>query len=284
MNGPEPKATPGEGDAFNIVERPLTIWERLYYNAAARQIFVLAVLAALWEGYGRYLDNGLLFPTLSETLKALWEEMTTGHLEGRVWTSLSVLLAGYGLAFVLAVLLTAAANTSLLAQSFLNTVTSILNPLPAIAMLPLALIWFGIGNASLIFVLVHSVLWPLALNMHSGFGAVPETLRMVGRNPGLKGMRYFLTILVPAAFPSILAGLKIGWAFAWRTLLAAELIFGVSSGAGGLGWLIYQRKNQFEIPSVFAALLTVIIVGLVIENLVFRTLENVTVRRWGMQS
>jgi NitT/TauT family transport system permease protein len=90
-------------------------------------------------------------------------------------------------------------------------------------------------------------------------------------------------ILLPAAFPSILAGLKIGWAFAWRTLIAAELVFGTTSGSGGLGWYIYENKNQIEIPNVFAGLLTVILIGLMVENLIFRVVEIRTVQRWGMQ-
>ena len=100
----------------------------------------------------------------------------------------------------------------------------------------------------------------------------------------MTGLSYVARILIPAAFPSILTGLKIGWAFAWRTLIAAELVFGVSSGSGGLGWFIYENKNQLEIASVFAGLFTVILIGLVVENLVFRTIELRTVRKWGMQS
>jgi NitT/TauT family transport system permease protein len=107
---------------------------------------------------------------------------------------------------------------------------------------------------------------------------------MVGRNYGLKGPRYIAKILIPAAFPSILTGLKIGWAFAWRTLIAAELVFGVSSGKGGLGWYIYENKNMLDIPAVFAGLLTVILIGLTVENVIFRNIEAVTIRRWGMQS
>jgi NitT/TauT family transport system permease protein len=106
---------------------------------------------------------------------------------------------------------------------------------------------------------------------------------MVGRNYGLAGLTLVWKILLPAAFPSILAGLKIGWAFAWRTLIAAELVFGTTSGSGGLGWYIYQNKNEIEIPNVFAGLLTVILIGLVVENLVFRVVEARTVQRWGMQ-
>jgi len=89
---------------------------------------------------------------------------------------------------------------------------------------------------------------------------------------------------VPAAFPSILTGLKIGWAFAWRTLIAAELVFGVSSGSGGLGWFIFENKNMLNIPNVFAGLLTVILIGLVVENLIFQTIERRTIHRWGMHA
>src|SRR6185295_6977111 len=113
--------------------------------------------------------------------------------------------------------------------------------------------------------------------------SVSDTLRMAGNNVGLRGIRYVVKLLIPAAFPSILTGLKIGWAFAWRTLIAAELVFGTSSGSGGLGWYIFENRNQLEVANVFAGLFTVIIIGLGVENVVFRTLEARTVRRWGMQ-
>jgi NitT/TauT family transport system permease protein len=106
---------------------------------------------------------------------------------------------------------------------------------------------------------------------------------MAGRNYGLSGPRYVLQILVPAALPSILAGLKIGWAFAWRTLIAAELVFGASSGKGGLGWYIFQNRNELFTDKVFAGLAVVTLIGLLVEGLVFSTLERLTVRRWGQQ-
>jgi NitT/TauT family transport system permease protein len=84
-----------------------------------------------------------------------------------------------------------------------------------------------------------------------------------------------------AYVPSILTGLKIGWAFAWRTLMVAELIFGVSSG--GLGWFIFENRNLLDIPAVFAGL-TVIVIGLVVENLIFVTIERNTIRKWGLHS
>lgn len=100
----------------------------------------------------------------------------------------------------------------------------------------------------------------------------------------LTGLFFITKILVPAAFPSILAGLEIGWAFAWRTLIAAELVFGTTSGQGGLGWFIFESKNQLQIADVFAGLLTIILIGLFVENVIFRFIEAKTVQRWGMQN
>jgi NitT/TauT family transport system permease protein len=270
--------------AHGVVQKPLTAWEKLYNNGALRKAVLLALLAGLWQFYAGVLDNPLLFPKFTDTLQAFSAAVASGVLPGRAWFSIKVLLQGYALGLALAATLTALAITSRIGNDLLETLTSMFNPLPAIALLPLALIWFGLGNASLVFVLVHSVLWAVALNTHSGFLSVSQTMRMVGRNYGLSGPRYVARILMPAAFPSILTGMKIGWAFAWRTLIAAELVFGVSSGSGGLGWFIYENKNQLEIANVFAGLFSVIIIGLVVENLIFKTVEKRTVRRWGMQA
>ncbi|MEP7139103.1 MAG: ABC transporter permease [Caldimonas sp.] len=273
-----------ETGAFGVVQKPLSTWERTYENGAVRKTALLIGLAVLWEVYARWLNNPLLFPTFGATLEAFWSAIASGVLPHRAWFSIKVLLQGYAAGLVLAALLTALANATRIGNDLLETLTSMFNPLPSIALLPLALIWFGLGNGSLIFVLIHSVLWAVALNTHTGFRSVSPTMRMVGRNYGLAGPRYIWKILIPAAFPSILTGLKIGWAFAWRTLIAAELVFGVSSGSGGLGWYIYENKNQLEIPSVFAGLFTVIIIGLLVENLIFHNIEKNTILKWGTQS
>jgi len=265
-------------------ERPLPFLARLWENGFVRKTLLILALGLAWEIYGRALDNPLLFPTLSDTFAAFIDRVRDGTLPARALTTMRVLLMGYAAGVVVAAVLTVLAINTRVGTDLLETMTAMFNPLPAIALLPLALIWFGLGAGSLVFVLVHSVLWAVALNTHAGFLGVSQTLRMVGRNYELTGLRYVFLILVPAAFPSILTGLKIGWAFAWRTLIAAELVFGVSSGQGGLGWFIFENRNVLDIPSVFAGLLTVIAIGLVVENLIFRTLERRTVRRWGLQS
>ena len=270
--------------AADEIERPIPAWERVWNQTWLRKVTLIILLCVIWQAYATYLDNELLFPTFTDTMRSFWANIVNGILPARAWSSVRVLLMGYSVGVVLATILSVAAINTRIGNDLLETLTSMFNPLPAIALLPLALLWFGLGNGSLVFVLIHSVLWVVALNMHAGFLGVSTTLRMVGRNYGLGGVRYVRAILIPAAFPSILTGLKVGWAFAWRTLIAAELVFGVASGAGGLGWFIFENKNQLEIPAVFAGLFSVILIGLAVENLVFRWIEKKTVRRWGMQN
>jgi NitT/TauT family transport system permease protein len=269
---------------FGVVNKPLTAWERIYGNGFVRKLFILAILAAMWQAYAVYLNNNLVLPTFTDTMRVFIQRIASGELPQKAWVSIKVLLQGYGMGLVLAFVFTILAMATRIGNDLLETLTAMLNPLPAIALLPLALIWFGLGSASIVFVLVHAVMWPIALNTHSGFMAVSNTLRMVGRNYGLSGVGYVARILIPAAFPSILSGLKIGWAFAWRTLIAAELVFGTTSGSGGLGWFIYENKNLLDISAVFAGLFSVIIIGLLVENIIFRTLEQRTIRKWGMHS
>ena len=269
---------------FGVIEKPLGIWERLLDHGGVRKGLLLIVLAVVWEVYARWLGNSLLFPTFSATAEAFFSGLFSGRLLQAAWSSIALLLQGYGVGMAIAAAFTAFASATRLGSDLLETLTSMFNPLPSIALLPLAMIWFGLGEGSIVFVLVHAVLWAVALNTHTGFRAVSPTWRMVGRNYGLSRVGYVTRILIPGAFPSILTGMKIGWAFAWRTLIAAELVFGVSSGSGGLGWYIFQNKNMLDIPNVFAGLLTVILFGLLVENFIFRIIERHTVNRWGMQS
>ncbi|MCS0633237.1 ABC transporter permease [Telluria mixta] len=263
--------------------RPYPLALRLWRSGWPRKLVLLAVLAIVWELAARWAGNDLLLPGFVQTARALGDGVVSGELPRYVGVSLWTLLQGYAAGVVGAFVLTTLAMSTRIGRDVLETLTAMLNPLPAIALLPLALLWFGLGQGSLVFVLMHSVLWPLALATYAGFRAVPETLRMAGRNYGLGPLAIVTQILVPAALPAILSGLKIGWAFAWRTLIAAELVFGTTSGKGGLGWYIYQSRNELFTDRVFAGLAAVIAIGLLFEHLVFQSVERLTIRRWGMQ-
>jgi NitT/TauT family transport system permease protein len=280
---PEFEIEPTSDVSVGDVERPLSLFERVTTNETFQRFMILVVLIVVWELYARWLNNSLLFPTFTETMRTFWKDIHSGLLVNRTLTSLRTLAFGYAFGLALAGIFTTFAVASGVGTRILSTLTAMFNPLPAIALLPLALIWFGLGTPSLVFVIIHSVLWAVSLNTLSGFRGVPETLRMGGRNVGLRGARYVGLILIPAAFPSILAGLKIGWAFAWRTLVAAELVFGVSSRSGGIGWYIFEARNELDTATVFSGLLTVILIGLLVESVIFRAIEARTVNLWGMQ-
>jgi NitT/TauT family transport system permease protein len=277
----QPRVEPS-AHAMAAINRPLSLIEKIWNQSLVRKSVILLLLAVVWQLYSHHLENPLMFPTFGDTATALWDAGTKGELLSRVLVSLKVLLGGYAIGILLATVLAALANGTRIGNDLLEVLTAMFNPLPAIALLPVALLWFGLGNGSITFVLVHAVLWPVALSTHSGFASISNTIRMVGRNYGLTGFRYIMQILIPAAFPAILTGLKNGWAFAWRTLIAAELVFGVSSGSGGIGWFIYENKNQLEIAYVFAGLLTVIAIGVTMDS-IFRLVEQRTVNRWGMK-
>ena len=278
------------------IERRLTIWERVSNMDPVRKFSVLIALVVAWELYTRIGEiNELMFPTFSATAVALVDSFVNLGLLVNVWNSISLLFTGYCIGVSIAAVLVILGVWTRFGSDLLTTLTAMLNPLPAIALLPLAMIWFGLGPQAIVFTLLHSIVWPVALNTHAGFQSVSETLRMVGRNYGLRGLPYIFKILVPASFPSILTGLRIGWAYAWRTLIAAELVFGgqvqdtsgqlgaEGANAGGVGWIIFANQMENQTPYVFAGLFTVIIVGILIENGFFRNIEDRTVRRWGMQ-
>lgn len=266
------------------VARKLSFVERIWNINGVRKGVILLALVVAWQAYTVGFDvEPLMLPSFSASFVTLYNSLFHGDLIYKIWFSIKVLIIGYSAGLFLAAVLILWATASRFGSDFIAMATAMFNPLPAIALLPLAMLWFGLGTASLVFVLIHSVLWAVALSTHGGFEGVSQTLRMIGRNYGLHGMRYVWKILVPAALPSIFAGMKIGWAFAWRTLIGAELVFGASSGSGGLGWYIFESSQNIETDGVFAGLFMVILIGFVVENVVFRNVELRTVNRWGMQ-
>lgn len=288
MNSPKPKertdylAARIQKPESIVLPTRLSAWARFTRNDVLRRGMMLVALAIIWELYARWLNNSLMIPTLSSVIQALAHSIASGVMPHRILNSITLLVEAYVIGVVVAIVMTTLAITTRFGSDLLTTLTAMFNPLPAIALLPLALLWFGLGNGSMLFVVAHSVLWPLALNVHSGYKGVSETLRMAGRNPGLNPIRYVGLVLFPAAMPAIISGLKVSWAFGWRTLIAAELVFGASSSGGGIGWFIFEKRNDLEIPDVFAGLLVIVLIGLAVEGLVFRELELRTIRRWGM--
>lgn len=159
---------------------------------------------------------------------------------------------------------------------------SICDLLPGVALLPLAILWFGIGEGTIIFIVVHSILWPMSRSIMDGFKSISSIYIESGRNIGLKGLSLVMGVYLPAAFTSVLSGMRVGWARAWRGLLSVEMIFGTTGSGAGIGWYIFMKRTNFDIAGVFATLIVIIIIGIIIEYGVFRIIERNTVKKWGM--
>jgi NitT/TauT family transport system permease protein len=248
-----------------------------------RRLVVVAVLLAIWEtGVKVSGVSPILVPPLESVFGSLVRGIADFSLIVSTWATIKNLLIAMVIGLLIAVVLNMLAFTSRWGRETLQTLATAFNPLPAIALLPVAFLWFGASQASLLFVLVNAVVWAMALNIFTGFATVPTTLRYVGRIMGLRGMALFRHVYVPAALPYIYTGVKISWAFGWRTVIAAELVFGATaSSTGGLGWRIYMDRFNLDSAGTFAGLFTIVIIGLLVEA-GFQQVERKTIQKWGM--
>lgn len=268
--------------SLELARRRPPSWDSL--PRPVRQAILLAALVAVWQAYVSisHVDH-LLFASPAQTARALWHDWRDGSLAGPTWTTLRILLEGVGIGVAIACVLTVAATLSRIGADALDLLTSIFNPLPGVAVLPLAMLWFGIGESAIVFAIANATIWPVAINLSAGFKTVSPTLVAVGRNIGLSRLRLVTDVLAPAALPHAVSGLKTAWAFGWRTVIAAELVFGVAGSKGGLGNYINNARLFLLTPRVFAGLVTIAVLGVVFEAL-FGALERRTTVRWGMKA
>ncbi len=255
----------------------------LWSRAWVRRLVYFAVFGLLWQSlWAIKVFPPIIFPSVGQIAGSFAREMADGSLMTKTGYSLYLIGLGMAISAALSLILTVLSMFFPTVKDLIRTLISVLDPLPGIALLPLAILWIGIGEGAILFVMVHSILWPMLLNVITGFESVPPIYSDVGRLIGLNRIRMMTGILVPASFPSILTGIKTGWARAWRALISAEMVFGATGVAGGLGWDIYIKRSYLDMPGMFASLIMIMLVGILVEDLLFRNLERVTVRRWGM--
>jgi sulfonate transport system permease protein len=272
--------TPGTSRARKGTSR--LRWSSL--PTVARRSILLVALVLLWQLYVSVSGvSPLLVSSPAKIAEAFWEGWASGELAAATLVTLEILGLGMLVGMCLAAVLTTFATWTRIGEDVLVLLTSMLNPLPAIAILPLAILWFGLSPAALVFVIANAVTWPIAINVSTGFRTVNPTILMVGRNLGLRGFKLVKDVLMPAALPHTISGLKTGWAFGWRTIIAAELVFGVAGGGGGLGYFINDSRYFLRIPDVFAGLVTIALIGIALD-VVFTWIERRTVIKWGMKS
>lgn len=251
-------------------------------STSARRVILAIGLLVVWQLFVTLTGaNKLTLPPPLDVLKALVGGLEDGSVVEATGATLRTLAIGTSVGMVIGLTLATLAVLSRWMEDLLGLAVAVMNPLPSIALLPLAMIWFGLTPTAIVVVILNSTVWPIALNASMGFRMLSPTLLRAARTMGIRGPRLVIQVLLPAALPNILTGLRIAWAFGWRTVVGAELIFGAAGGTHGLGFYINQARYFLETDVVFAGLIVISALGLAIE-LIFVMIEKRTVVRWGM--
>lgn len=246
-------------------------------------IFIVAVIA-LWEiVYRTGVFPELMFPSIGSIMKSLWTGFAEDELAGMVGYSLSLILRGLSIGILLAFVLSSLSIISKTFHKIYNLLVSVFDLVPGVALIPLAILWFGIGEGPIIFIVIHSIIWPMSRSIIDGFQSVPKIYIESGKNLGLSKFEMVKDIYLPASFSNVLSGMKIGWARAWRGLISAEMIFGTTSAGAGIGWFIFMKRTNVDIAGVFAALIVIILIGIIVEYGFFRVIEKNTIKKWGIR-
>lgn len=221
-----------------------------------------------------------MFPSPFTVLKTLISGFTSGNYLIALLSSLRRLLIGYTVAVTLGVTLGVITVSNKTINETFGALILALQSVPSVVWLPLALLWFRMGDASIIFVVVIGGLWNMIMNTVSGIKSVDPMLIKSGKNLGYKGLKLFTKIILPASVPSVITGMRIAWAFCWRALMTAEVI-----GTGhGLGQVLMWGRDMGSMSTVLAVMIIIAITGLITDNLIFKRIELGIFRRWGLES
>ena len=245
----------------------------------ARQVLFYILLLAFWQLlFELKVWPPYLFPPPAMVLEALWWGFLDQTFLVGVSTSMKRIALGYGFSVVLGVALGFLVAANELLEDTVGWLILSLQSLPSLCWLPLAVLWFGLTETAILFVVLMGSVLAITINTEAGVAHVPKLYLMAGRNLGARGLRLFLHVLLPASLPHLLAGLKQGWAFAWRWLISGEMIF-VSLG---LGHLLMMGRDLNDMSQVLAVMVLIMAIGQIVDRVVFETLENRIRRRWGV--
>lgn len=244
-----------------------------------RQVLFYLALVLVW---GALAAAKIWPPYLFPSPLAVAESLRAGFADSSFWIGMAISLKrialGFGLSVVLGVALGLLLASSTFLQETLGNLLVSLQSLPSICWLPMAVLWFGLTEKAVLFVVVMGSLFSIAISMESGRRQIPRLYSMAGRNLGARGLKLFVYVLFPASLPFLVSGLKQGWAFAWRALISAEMIHVTI----GLGQLLMLGRDLNDINQVFAVMILIVALGLVVDVLLFRTIERRLQKKWGL--
>ena len=261
---------------------PTVLRDRARWRVAARTAFPFLVVGGLWEIVARMeIFPQRLFPPLEEVASALVRLTAAGILPHHAMETVARLLTGFVLAAVVGVAIGIAMGRSRRAEDIFLPLVSICAPIPGLAYAPLFMLWFGLGDFSAVLLVAFVSAFPIIVNSWTGVKAVKEIWIRAAQAMGADDRRLFRLVILPGALPYVLTGLRLGLAQAWRILVAVEMLAAVP---WGLGWLIFGAREFMNTDVMLAGIAVIGAIGLILENLVFKRLEEFTVVRWGMMT
>ncbi|KEG39247.1 ABC transporter permease [Streptomyces griseorubens] len=247
-------------------------------------VVAVALVLAVWQSLITFevVDDPTKLPAPADVWAVLEKAWLQGELLGYIWTSVSRGLLGFCLALLIATPLGLLLARVKLIRAAIGPVLSGLQSLPSVAWVPPAVIWLGLNNQMMYAVILLGAVPSIANGLLSGVDQVPPLFQRAGRTLGATGLKGTWHITLPAALPGYVAGLKQGWAFSWRSLMAAEIIASFPDLGVGLGQLLENGRNASDMAMVFEAILLILTVGIAIDLLIFSPLERRVLRTRGL--
>lgn len=256
---------------------------RRFFSSVLPPVILLVLLIAVWELFVLIAHpRPDLFPGPIDVVKALGAAWDTGKLQQAVSTSLQRGLFGFLIALAIGSTLGILMSELRLLRRALGPLISGLQVLPSVAWVPAAILWFRFSDATVYFVVIMGAAPSIANGLVAGIDQVPPQLRRVGKVLGASRSQLARLVVFPAALPGYVAGLKQGWAFSWRSLMAAEIITTGGTMGFGLGTMLSQGRDFADLPAVLATILLILAIGIVIELAVFAPVERRLLRGRGL--
>jgi NitT/TauT family transport system permease protein len=241
-------------------------------------VFFFAVVLVWWLLYQIRLWPAYLFPSPIEVFDTFWKGIMDGTTIRAVGASLWRLLIGYSISLVIGIPLGFASGRIKIIDQTIGKLLLGLQTLPSICWLPLALLWFGLNERAIVFVVVMGAVLSIALSARDGVQSVNPLYLRSAINMGTKGWNLHFRVILPASLPSIVTGMKLGWSFAWRSLMAGELLYGNT----GLGQLLMMGRELNDMSQVIAIMLVIVILGVLVDRAVFAPAERHLHEQWGL--
>jgi NitT/TauT family transport system permease protein len=243
-------------------------------------LFFLALLAG-WQAMassGRW--SPVLLPSPGSVGEYLGGAVADGSLLDATVVTLRRLLVGYALGIAIGLPLGLLSSTSALAEDTVGVLALGLQTLPSVCWIPLALLWFGQSEGAMLFVVVMGTVWSVIIATDAGARTIPPVYARAARTMGSEGLHKWTRVILPASLPFLISGMKQGWAFAWRSLMAAEIYVTILTGFG-LGHLLHYGRELNAMDQVMGVMLVIVLIGLLADKALFAPWERFLHRRWG---